>query len=298
MAGECKMDSIRITPIEFDMFRKLIYKHTGISLSEAKKQLVQSRLQKRLAYHKLHSFQEYYDLLLREEENGEEFILFTNSITTNKTDFFRESHHFQMVSQRIIPEIVERVQTGKAPPKIRVWHAGCSTGEEPYTLAITLAEALQRRGNWDIRQLASDIDTQVLWHAEQGVYTKERTESIPRHLLKKYFLHGKGEQAEMVRVREELRTWITFSQINLLDPQWPFRSNMQFDMIFCRSVVIYFDKATQHKLLSRFEKHLRPGGYLFLGHSESLLGANTSFEPCCQTVYRIPEEIKTMRRAA
>lgn len=298
MAGECSVDSIRITPIEFDMFRKLIYQHTGISLSEAKKQLVQSRLQKRLVYHKLQSFQEYYDLLLCEGENGEEYILFINSITTNKTDFFREAHHFQMVSERIIPEIIERVRTGKASPKIRVWHAGCSTGEEPYTLAITLAEALQGMGNWDIRQLASDIDTQVLSHAEQGVYTKERTELIPRHLLKKYFLHGKGEKAEMVRVREELRTWITFRQINLLNPQWPFRSNMQFDMIFCRNVVIYFDKSTQRKLLSRFEQLLRPGGYLFLGHSESLLGANTSFEPCGQTVYRIPEEIKTMRRAA
>src|SRR5262249_26097159 len=150
--------------------------------------------------------------------------------------------------------------------RIRVWHAGCSTGEEPYTLAMTLTEALERRGQWDVRQLASDIDTSVLAQAEGGIYERERIAPVPERMVKKYFLRGKGAQEEYVKVRSTLCEQITFRRINLLDEAWPIRSDVRFHMIFCRNVIIYFDKPTQQRLLTRFREWLRPDGYLFLGH--------------------------------
>ena len=271
------MEEIILNAKEFGLFRALIYKLTGISLSDSKRQLVQSRLSKRLRAHAMTDYRAYYDMVIALDEGHEEITSLINAVTTNKTAFFREAHHFDYVQRQFVPEMVHRVKSSAAAPRIRVWHAGCSTGEECYTLAMVLRESLRGQGDWDIRQLASDIDTSVLAHAERGVYDRERVEPVPDTMLRRWFLKGRGEQSEMVRARPELGEQITFRRINLLDPTWPIRSDIRFDMIFCRNVVIYFDKPTQQALFARFAERLRPGGYLFIGHSESLIGISEAF---------------------
>lgn len=283
------MEEYLLTTNEFDQFRKLIHKKVGISLADGKRNLVQSRLRKRLAHYSLSTYQMYYDLLVSLPESDEEWTEFINCVTTNKTDFYREAHHFKFVAEQFIPEMLARAKTENGAAKIRVWHAGCSSGEEPYTLAITLQEALRSKGTWDVKQLASDIDTQVLAHATAGIYDMERVAPIPQALLSRYFLRGTGSNSGSVRAKSVLRDQIAFRQINLLGSPWPFSANTRFDMIFCRNVVIYFDKPTQRTLFLRFSQLLRPGGYLFLGHSESLLGISDSFDSLGRTIYRLPE---------
>lgn len=282
------MEDYVLSEKEFAQFRELIYKVAGISLSENKKHLVQSRLQKRLRHHSLTRYQDYYNLVATQEVNSPEMIELVNCITTNKTDFFREPHHFEFVTKTLLPEVERRTARGE-PKRLRIWHAGCSTGEEPYTLAITLAEALGREHEWDVRQLASDIDTQVLSHAEHGVYERERVETIPAPLISKYFLGGKGEKSGFVKVKPELQRQITFRRINLLEDNWPIRHGALFDVVFCRNVVIYFDKPTRKRLFARYASVLRPGGYMFIGHSESLIGISDAFESLGKTIYRLPD---------
>ena len=286
------MENYALTDHEFALFRDLIYRVAGISLSESKKHLVQSRLQKRLRHHELTRYQDYYDLVAGLDANSPEMIEMVNCITTNKTSFFREPHHFEYVTNTLLPEIERRAGRG-GTKRLRVWHAGCSTGEEPYTLALALAEALGPNHDWDIRQLASDIDTQVLAHAERGVYDLERAETIPPALLHKYFLRGRGDNADYVRVKPELRRQITFRRINLLDEKWPIQNATRFDIVFCRNVVIYFDKPTRQKLFARYASVLRPGGALFIGHSESLTGVSDAFESVGKTIYRLPDSLAT-----
>lgn len=292
------MSDYTIRDSEFILFRDLIYKVTGISLTDAKRQLVQSRLQKRLRHYHFSRFQEYYDLVVRQGDQSPELTELINCITTNKTDFYREPHHFQFVTRQVVPDLVLKAGQGALPRRVRVWHAGCSTGEEPYTLSITLSEALAQSGQWDVRQLASDIDTNVLAHAERGIYEEDRIAPVPEALRRKYFLRGKGEREGFYKVRPSLSTMIAFRRINLLDDVWPIRSDVRFDMIFCRNVIIYFDKETQRRLLTRFHEKLRPGGHLFLGHSESVLGVAHLFESLGGTIYRIPEAIQQRAKAA
>ena len=281
------MEELTLTDPEFTRFRDLIYKTTGIALSDAKRQMVQSRLQKRLRFHQLAGFRDYYALLTGPSRDSAEITAFINCITTNKTDFFREPHHFDFITERVLPEIAARA--GRGTPRLRVWHAGCSTGEEPYTLALTLAEALEGRSGgetrWDIQQLASDIDTDVLAHAERGVYAAERVAPVPPPLLHRHFLRECGAAGALYQVKPALRAPLTFRQINLLG-DWPLPPGTRFDIIFCRNVVIYFDKPTQSRLFARFEAHLSPGGYLMLGHSESLHGTTGRFESLGHTIYR------------
>jgi chemotaxis protein methyltransferase CheR len=282
------MHDPELTTEEFNKFRSLIYQLTGISLNEGKRNLVQSRLQKRLRLHGLASFSDYYQLVQSGDGNGEQVELI-NCITTNKTDFFREPHHFEFITEQVVPEIAYRSRRGQTAPRMRVWHAGCSSGEEPYTLAMTLREAAAKQGGtWDIRQLASDIDTHVLAHAEAGIYEEERIAPVPADYKPKYFLRGRDAQSGLYKVRPELRSQITFRRINLLDEEWPIRSETRFDIIFCRNVIIYFDKPTQKRLFARFAQKLKPGGYLFIGHSESLHGISDEFTPVGRTIYQLP----------
>jgi chemotaxis protein methyltransferase CheR len=292
------MEDYVLTEKEFRLFRELIYRITGIALSDAKKQLVLSRLRKRLRHHNLKTFQEYYNLLVAEGDSSPELGELINAITTNKTSFFREPHHFEFIAQEVIPELARNAARGIGGRKLRIWHAGCSTGEEAYTLGMCLSEALEGKGVWDVRQLASDIDTNVLAYADQGIYDAERVRSVPEALLRKYFLRGKGDKEGLYRVREDLRARLTFRQINLLAEEWPFRPTTQFDMIFCRNVVIYFDKPTQKRLFARYARLLKPGGYLFLGHSESMLGISDAVESLGQTIYQLPECSVREARAA
>jgi chemotaxis protein methyltransferase CheR len=296
--GQTTLENYKLTATEFALFRDLIYKVAGISLSDSKRHLVQSRLQKRLRHHNLTQYRQYYDMVASRDSDHPEMIEMVNCITTNKTDFFRERHHFAFVTDTILPEIERR----GGPKRLRIWHAGCSTGEEPYTLAIALAEALGPHYDWDVRQLASDIDTQVLAYAERGVYDFDRVDTIPGPLLRKYFLCGRGDKADFVKVKPELKRRIQFRRINLLEENWRIPSEARFDILFCRNVVIYFDEPTRQRLFARFAAVLRPGGYMFIGHSESLVGVSNAFESMGQTIYRLPDlhadAIGTNRHAA
>ena len=290
------MEDLTLSDREFVQFRDLIYKLTGIALNDGKRQLVQSRLQRRLRFYHLASFGDYYALLCGKGSDDDEMTTFINCITTNKTDFFREPHHFEFVTDRIIPEMAGQAREERRAPRLRVWHAGCSSGEEPYTLGMALAEALGGKPDWDVRQLASDIDTNVLALAERGVYAAERVASIPLDRLRRHFLRGREDGHEMYQVKPALRDQVAFRQINLLE-EWPLRPETRFDIIFCRNVVIYFDKPTQARLFARFEERLRPGGYLFLGHSESLHGTADSFDSVGHTIYRKRDPMAARRAA-
>jgi chemotaxis protein methyltransferase CheR len=264
---------------EFEAVRRLLYEWTGIALGDSKRDMVSARLAKRLRHHNLEALGDYLQLLHTAGPDGAERQEFINCLTTNKTGFFREPHHFEYLRDTLLPRIRE-----SGTRHLRVWSAGCSTGEEPYTLALTLRECCPASAGWDVRVLASDIDTAVLAAAEKGVYAAENVSDVPAELLHKYFLRGTGANAGKVAVRPELRELVTFRQINLIGESWPIRT--KFDMIFCRNVVIYFDRETQRRLLTRFAAHLDPRGHLFLGHSENIHWLADTFAPLGGTVYR------------
>lgn len=278
-----------LTEREFAQFRTLIYARAGISLSEAKHALVNSRLRKRLLALRLTTFTDYLEHLATLCEDDDEFTHLTNCITTNKTDFFREPHHFEFISQVFLPGLIARAEQGLVPKKVRVWHAGCSTGEEPYTLSMVLLEALEGRHGWDVRQLATDIDTKVLAHAERGVYDYDKVERIPQRYRSRYMTAGRSAGADCCKVVPKVRNLVTFRKVNLHD-SWPIRSDVLFDVIFCRNVMIYFDKETQRRLLERFAERLKPNGYLLLGHSENTIGLSEQFVPIGNTIYQLPAQ--------
>jgi chemotaxis protein methyltransferase CheR len=271
-----------ISDQEFRAIQGLVKDRTGIALSEHKRSLVVARLGKRLRTLGFATLRQYYEHVTSDAGGGE-LENCVNAITTNKTDFFRERAHFDLLSHEAVPALKRRaLETGER--RIRIWSAGCSTGEEAYTIALTLCEALGSLLTWDVRILASDIDTNVLAQASAGVYGEERAAEIPTPYLHRYFLKGSGEQAGQVKVGREIHALVTFRRINLLDEPWPIRAT--FDCIFCRNVIIYFDKPTQSRLMYRFADVLREDGYLFLGHSETLHGMCDRFSFLRNTVYR------------
>ena len=272
----------KISDAEFQQLREFIHAHTGIALSDHKRALVYARLGRRLRHHGLESFAEYYELLTERDSDGRELVEMINCITTNKTDFYREPHHFKFLRERVFPEIHSRGVSGGR--RIRLWSAGTATGEEAYTLAITVCEAFPLTEAWDIRILATDIDTRVLAHAERGEYTEEQVARIPQHLLQRYFFQGEKSNAGRVQVKPKLKEVVRFRRLNLMDEPWPMQG--LFDVIFCRNVIIYFDRATQRRLIDRFTKMLRPGGYLMLGHSESLVDGGGRLRHMSQSVYQ------------
>lgn len=274
----------QITDAEFEAFRKLIYADAGISLSPAKRALVCSRLAKRLRQLGMKTYGEYYEFLLSEEPGSPERQEMINCITTNKTEFFRESHHFDFLRDTAFPQIRERARRG-GPRRLRIWSAGCSTGEEPYTLAITLLEHFGPLSGWDVRILASDIDTQVLKKAEEGIYSLDSIRNLPEEIRRKYFLRGTGTLDGTCRVRPDLQSLITFRRINFMDDVWPIRTN--FDLIFCRNVLIYFNRETQERLVSRFAQLLDPNGHLMLGHSENVSWLTDLLMPLGGTIHKL-----------
>jgi len=267
------------TDQDFERIRKLIYDRAGISLSPIKRDMVYSRLARRLRTTGIPSFALYLQYL--EQGHEEELEAFTNSLTTNLTAFFREEHHFPLLQEFLRPRMRK--------PSISIWCSAASTGEEPYSLAITVAELF---GNIPshVKILASDLDTNVLEKARQGVYPEERVARMPEHLTRKYFFRGKGTQEGYVKVKPELQSMITYRQINLLDSSWPMRG--PFDVIFCRNVMIYFDKPTQHKILEKFVPLLAEDGLLFAGHSESFHHAADLFKLRGRTVYELAPQAK------
>jgi chemotaxis protein methyltransferase CheR len=269
---------------EFHQFRELILRETGIYLKDSKQALVASRLGKRLRHYNFQSYGEYYQYLTRQPAGSSEHWELANCISTNKTDFFREPHHFNFLREQVVPELQRRCAQGSSR-QVRIWSAACSSGEEPYSIAITLLDALPDSGRWDIKILASDIDTDVLEKGERGVYDLDRLDAVPQALLKAYFLNGTGQFAGQAQVREELKNLIRFRRINFVDAHWAIRA--QFDVIFCRNVIIYFDRDTQRRLFERMVRYLKPTGYLIVGHSENLYWLNDLLTPVRNTVYRV-----------
>lgn len=263
---------------EFDQIKNKIFNLTGISLTDAKKDMVYSRLSRRIRDLGLINFKQYCDLIA--EDDSPELVNFINAITTNLTSFFREGHHFKFLVESALPDIMRR---NKETRRIRIWSAGCSTGEEPYSLAITLKEALPRKHSWDIKILATDLDTEVLAKAQKGVYDLDRINGLAEAQQKKWFSRGTDSQAGLVKVSDEVKSLISFKQLNLM-AEWPMKG--PFDIIFCRNVVIYFDKPTQKVLFKRYADLLAKDRYLFVGHSESLLKVSTRFELIGNTIYQ------------
>lgn len=270
----------KLSDTEFELFRGLVYTHAGIALGPHKRHLLHARLSRRLRALGLGSFKAYYDYLV-DPAHADEVVRFVNAITTNKTDFFREPHHFTYLAERWAGERQAEASRGGSR-RLRVWCAASSTGEEPYTIAMVLSEAGMVPPAWDLKILASDIDTDVLGQASEGIYSMERVAPIPEPLLKRYFLRRVGEKAA-VRVRPELRDLITFRQVNLVECPWPFRG--PFDLIFCRNTLIYFDREKQRSILERLVAVLRPGGVLFLGHAESIFGLVEGLTHLGNTIY-------------
>lgn len=268
------------TDRDFEYLRNLVTSHAGITLGGHKRQLVYGRLTRRLRQLGLDSFEQYCRYV--DEHLDTEFGELINAITTNLTSFFRENHHFEHLAGNALPDRMERNGLNR---RLRLWSAGCSTGEEPYSIALTVAETLgAERAHWDVRVLATDIDTQVLTRAGNGVYAEERIEGIPPERARRWFRRGTGPNLGKVRVDDGLRDLIAFRQLNLMDTSWPMRG--PFDVIFCRNVVIYFDKPTQKILFDRFADLLAPDGYLYVGHSESLHGTSTRFKLIGRTIYQ------------
>lgn len=267
----------------FGLFQNLIYTIAGIRLSSQKKGLLLSRLLKRLKKLGINSLHEYYKMV---KNNNDELLEMLNCISTNTTHFFRENHHFEYLKNKIMPELLRIKSSQKT---LRIWSAGCSTGEEPYSIAITLCEALSNtqqsllHERWDIKILATDISTKVLNKADNGIYEYEAISDMSEDIIHKYFLKGTGENTGMVKVKNFLKEIIRFRRLNLKDEVYPF--NRGFDIIFCRNVMIYFDENMKQHVLSMFHKHLIEGGYLFLGHSKTMLSSN-GFKPVFITVYK------------
>jgi len=264
---------------DFEKIRKLIYEHAGINLSDAKVDMVYSRLARRLRATGLSNFQAYLALL--ENNDAEEWEAFVNSLTTNLTSFFREGHHFT-----ILKDFLKR----RHDRPINIWCCAASTGEEPYSIAMTAAEAFEPSAP-PVKILASDLDTSVLQKAREGIYLMDRLNKMPEAKQRRYFMRGTGSRDGLAKVRPELQGMIDFFQLNLLHKTWSVRG--PFDAIFCRNVMIYFDKPTQYQILKQMKPLLKPDGLLFLGHSEALYHAADLFRLRGQTVYVHAESPET-----
>jgi chemotaxis protein methyltransferase CheR len=266
-----------LTDAQFNRLREFVREHTGIALSDAKRELVYGRLARRLRKLKLSSFAEYCKLI--ESGHPEELQELTNAITTNLTSFFRESYHFELLAAEALRQ-VESKRSGTR--RMRLWSAGCSTGEEPYSLAIVMREALAHLPNWDVKLLATDIDSNVVATAAEGEYSAERLKGVSAERVRRWFPQVAGRPGYHA-ASAELKALITFRQLNLFDP-WLMKG--PFDIIFCRNVVIYFDKETQSSLFERMAELQEPGSWLFVGHSENLFNVTRSYKLAGRTVYR------------
>lgn len=259
---------VEFTEEQFEKIRQLVHQLAGIHLHDGKKELVKARLSKRMRQLQCANLDEYLDLV-REDPTGRELVHMLDALSTNLTYFFREPKHFDFLRDEVLPPLLE-----KKAKKIRIWSAGCSSGEEPYSIAILLRETLPPSSAVDARILATDLSTRVLAVACQGEYREESFRETPSHLVQKYFTLIQRQPHRLYRVSPVLREMIHFARLNLMDP-WPMRG--PFDVIFCRNVMIYFDKPTQNRLINRFYDLLAPGGALLLGHSESLTGTSHKF---------------------
>lgn len=263
------------TTADFNKIRGFLYQHAGISLADHKTNLVYNRLVRRVRTLKLSSFAKYFDYL---ESSDAEFVHFINAMTTNLTSFYREAHHFEYLSEVYLPQLAK---AGKR--ELKIWSSACSVGEEPYSIGISLLESGINFDNWHVDILATDIDTNVLSVAERAIYPIERVDGLSDYRRKLGFYRGKGSQKGQVIIKPEIRNWVRFASCNLMET-WPVTEKV--DIIFCRNVMIYFDKPTQNALLERMEYILKPGGLLCIGHSESPARDMSNFRLLGRTMYQ------------
>ncbi|MGB0945254.1 protein-glutamate O-methyltransferase CheR [Pseudoalteromonas sp. APM04] len=269
------MKEFLCTDRDFKDIANLVYNACGIVLGDHKREMVYSRLARRIRALKLNDFKAYLAYL--DTHKDQEFDAFINAITTNLTSFFREVHHFEFIKSELIPNLIKANNDTK---RVRIWSAGCSTGEEPYSLAMTLNNAFP--SNWDVKILATDLDSNVLEKAQKGVYTAANVNGLDATHLKRWFL--KSKDGEHYKVKDTLRERISFKRLNLLQ-DWPMKG--PFDLILCRNVVIYFDKETKDHLFKRYANILSDHGYLFLGHSESMGKEHSNYKNLGKTMYQL-----------
>lgn len=265
---------------DFARLRSLVYAEAGISLGTEKKTMLEGRLRRRLRALRLDSYREYCEFLFAPEGQREEVVPFLDVVTTNKTDFFREPEHFAFLTARALPEMAARLEGRRA----LVWSAGCSSGEEPYTLAMLMSEYAEAHAGFRFGILATDLSTEVLRKAKLGVYTAKDVEPLPAALRKKYVLRSRERGSEQVRIAPEVRQLVEFRRLNFMDAHYGLEQKVE--AIFCRNVIIYFDRPTQEKILGKLTRHLVEGGYLFVGHSETLHEMRLPVEPVEPALYR------------
>ncbi|MBH0056891.1 protein-glutamate O-methyltransferase CheR [Pseudoalteromonas sp. SWXJZ94C] len=273
------MKAFLFTDKDFKEIASLVYNACGIVLGEHKREMVYSRLARRIRELKLADFKTYLEYLKKHKDR--EFDAFINSITTNLTSFFRENHHFEFIKAQLAPTLLK---ANKQSKRIRIWSAGCSTGEEPYSLAMTLQELFP--SDWDVKILATDLDSNVLTKAQNGIYTAANVNGLNSKQLKRWFL--KSKDGESYKVKPKLQEFISFKRLNLLQ-EWPMKG--KFDLILCRNVVIYFDKETKDQLFKRYGNILNERGYLFLGHSETMGKEHSQFKNLGKTMYRKTDNV-------
>jgi len=287
---------VTMTDSEFRRLSEFISAECGIKMPPTKKVMLEARLRKRLRHHEMNSFKEYCDYLFSPRGMKNELIHMINVVTTNKTDFFRETAHFEYILEKVLPLSIETSQAG-FKRKFFAWSVGCSTGEEPYSLAIILSEFAENHPGFKFEILASDISTRVLNAAYCGIYKEKNIACIPTYLKKKYFLRSKDKTRGLVKVAPELREMITFKRLNLMDEDLGIKDHL--DIILFRNVLIYFDKHNQEAVLNRLCSYLRPGGYLFVGHSETLTGLSVpSLQHENPTIYRRKDNFTEKKRTS
>ncbi len=270
-----------ITNADFARLRNLIYAQSGITLSPDKKTMLELRIRRRLRSLEMDSYTQYCTYLFGNKGQKDEIVHLLDVVTTNKTDFFREPAHFDFLVQKALPDLLSRNRSGR---DLLIWSAGCSTGEEPYTLAIVLTEYAQAHPGFRFRVLATDISTTVLEKAYLAVFNTEVVRPVPANLKKKYFLRGRDPQSDRVRVVPELRKLVEFRRLNFKEAD--FGMAEKADVIFCRNVIIYFDRPTQEQILQKLSSHLMPEGYVFVGHAEALHDMDLPLEPVAPATYR------------
>lgn len=281
---KAKTTIIRDVVLSENIFKKLgsfIQSECGIKMPPGKRLMVQSRLMKRLRALEISSFEEYW-AFIQSTEDKDEVINLINAVSTNKTDFFREPDHFKYLIDTVLPELIKNRPSEIREP-FKFWSAGCSTGEEPYTLAMVLSDFAEKNRSFKFKILATDISTKVIEHGRIAIYSKERIDPIPMKMKQKYLLKSKDPANKVVRIIPKLRSKVIFRRLNFLDN---FRLKEKVEVIFCRNVVIYFDRDIQKKLVEKFYEQLIPGGFLFMGHSETINGLNTKFKTVAPTVYQ------------
>jgi len=280
----CDTDSIdRFTAREFAQLARFIEGYSGIKMPATKKTMVEGRLRRRVRAHRLGSLSEYHRYLFEDGGLQTETIDLIDAVTTNKTEFFREPAHFQVLAQTVLPEIANARQIGHRTP-LKMWSAACSTGAEPYTMAMVAADFGRDRQGFHMSILGTDLCTAVLEVAVRGIYAEAMIAPVPAESRRRYLMTARDPARQEVRIVPELRRVTRYGRLNLMAGKYPVDKDM--DVIFCRNILIYFDKTTQESVLNRLCSHLRPGGYLFLGHSESLAGISLPLKPIGNTVFR------------